>query len=273
MGNGVKERVQRQFGAAAERYVGSAVHAQGESLHVLVEELRPQRDWTALDIATGAGHCALALAPHVRTITAYDLTPAMLATAARLAAERGLRNLVTARGDAEQLPFDDASYDLVTCRLALHHFPHPERAAAEFARVLRPGGWLGFTDNVVVADRAAAAFYNTFERLRDPSHHEVLPLARLIDLFESAGLPVVATRRLTKEMEFQDWCDRQHVAAADRATLLDMARRVPPPLVPLLAPPLGRRHLLLHALGSRHRGAEAGLTGARRPTTKRSVSA
>src|ERR1051325_5266830 len=148
----VKERVQEQFGASAQAYVTSEVHALGESLQVLVDEVSPQASWSALDIATGAGHCALAFAPRVGRIVATDLTDEMLATAASLAAKRGVKNFETRKADAEDLPFDAGSFDLVMCRLAFHHFPHQERAVREMARVLRSGGRLGFTDNVVVSD-------------------------------------------------------------------------------------------------------------------------
>jgi ubiquinone/menaquinone biosynthesis C-methylase UbiE len=236
MGTTIKERVQEQFGRAAEAYAISDVHAQGESLGVLLREVQPRQDWEALDVATGAGHCALAFAPLVKHVTVVDLTEQMLDTAARLARERGVTNLAVRLGDAEELPFPDSSFDLVTCRLSFHHFPHPDRAMNELARVLRRGGRLGFADNVVVGDPDAAKYYNDFERLRDPSHHEVVPLARLIELIEGAGLHVLSARRLQKEFEFRGWCDRQSVAPADRERLLDMVRRLPPALEPLLAP-------------------------------------
>lgn len=231
-----KDRVQQQFGSAAGAYATSDVHARGESLSVLVEEVRPEPHWEALDVATGAGHCALAFAPLVREVTALDLTEPMLATALDLAAARGIRNVKARRADAEALPFATASFDLVTCRLAFHHFPAPDRAIAEMARVLRTGGCLGFTDNIVVQDQRAGTYYNDFERLRDPSHHEVLPMARLIELIESSGLFVTTVRRLSKEFEFESWCDRQNVSAPDRQRLLEMARQLPPGLAPLLAP-------------------------------------
>ena len=101
----------------------------------------------------------------------------MLAETARLAKERALSNVEIRDADAEALPFPDDAFDLVTCRLAFHHFPHPDTAVHEFARVLRPGGVLGFADNIAVEDATGAAFYNEYERLRDPSHHEVLPLS------------------------------------------------------------------------------------------------
>jgi ubiquinone/menaquinone biosynthesis C-methylase UbiE len=232
----LKERVQAQFGAAAEAYVTSDVHARGESLAVLLEEVRPDPRWEALDVATGAGHCALAFAPRVKRVVATDLTREMLDKAARLASQRGVTNLETRPADAEALPFPDGSFDLVTCRLAFHHFPRPQVAASEFARVLKPGGALGLTDNITVLDPEAAAAYNRFEKLRDPSHHEVLPLARLIERIEGAGLHVTSARRLVKGFDFEEWADRQHVSPGDKERLVEMLRRIPPALVPLLSP-------------------------------------
>jgi len=231
-----KERVRAQFGRAAAAYATSDVHAHGDSLGLLLSLVAPEPAWVALDVATGAGHTALAMAPHVARVIATDLTPEMLAQTATLAQERGLVNVETRPGDAEALPFPDASFDLVTCRLAFHHFPHPDAAMREFARVLRPGGTLGFADNIAVEDADGAAFYNAYETLRDPSHHEVLPLSHLIALVERAGLHVVATRSFAKEFEFEPWADRMHCTPAVKRQLVEMLERVPAGARPLLAP-------------------------------------
>jgi ubiquinone/menaquinone biosynthesis C-methylase UbiE len=189
-----------------------------------------------LDVATGAGHTALAFAPHVAHIIATDLTPEMLHKTAELAAQRGLSNIETRPADAEALPFDDASFDLVTCRIAMHHFPTPRQALAEFARVLKPGGLLGLTDNITVPDKQAAGYYNAYEKLRDPSHNWVYPLVRLQAMVEDAGLAVEATRDLSKELEFHEWADRMRVSAANKEKLLEMMRHIPEALQPLFAP-------------------------------------
>ncbi|MBX9791985.1 MAG: methyltransferase domain-containing protein [Pirellulales bacterium] len=236
MTESIKQKVQDQFGVAAADYATSDVHAKGESLGRLLALLNPQPAWQALDVATGAGHMALALAPHVARIVASDLTSEMLETTARLARERGLTNVELLRADAEHLPVEDASLDLVSCRLAFHHFPRPDVAAAEMARIVWPGGWLAFTDNVTVADRAAADYYNAYEKLRDPSHYRVDSQAEIVGRFERAGFEILASERLSKEFEFHGWADRQRVSPADKERLLDMMRRIPPVLEPLFAP-------------------------------------
>jgi ubiquinone/menaquinone biosynthesis C-methylase UbiE len=236
MSDEIKAKVQAQFGPSSDAYATSDIHAKGESLAVLIELVQPQPDWQAVDVATGAGHTALAFAPHVARVIATDLTAQMLAKTAELAAQRGLANVETRPADAEALPFDDASFDLVTCRLAFHHFPNPRQAISEFARVLKPGGVLGFTDNIVVPDKQAAGYYNAYEKLRDPSHNWVYPLVRLQAMFEEAGLKVEATRELSKELEFHGWADRQHVSDANKEKLLEMMRHIPELLQPLFAP-------------------------------------
>ena len=91
---------------------------------------------------------ALAFAPHVAQVVATDITPEMLAEAAKLAAQQGLANVETATADAEALPFADASFDLVSCRIAPHHFANVPRFVAEAARVLKPGGTFALVDNI-----------------------------------------------------------------------------------------------------------------------------
>ena len=135
-----KTLVQHQFGANAANYSTSAVHAKGASLARLVNLVKPGKDWIVLDIATGAGHTAAAFAPHVAKVIASDLTPEMLEEAHKLAKAKGLANMETATADAEQLPFGDRSFDLVTCRIAPHHFPDVAAFVAESWRVLKSGG-------------------------------------------------------------------------------------------------------------------------------------
>jgi ubiquinone/menaquinone biosynthesis C-methylase UbiE len=236
MSDELKDKTRTQFGASADAYATSDIHARGESLAMLLELVKPQGDWRALDVATGAGHTALAFAPYVAHIVAADLTEEMLAKTAEMAAERGLTNLETRVADAEQLPFEEAALDLVTCRLAFHHFPNPRQAISEFARVLKRGGVLGFTDNIVVPDKQAAGYYNAYEKLRDPSHHWVYPLVRLQAMFEEAGLGIQATHQLSKELEFHAWADRQHASEAVKEKLLEMMRNIPAALEPLFVP-------------------------------------
>src|SRR3989454_12725199 len=135
-----KAQVQDYFSRTAESYVGSFSHRAGDDLQRLIElgEWNPQLQ--ALDIATGGGHTALAVAPYVAQITVTDLTPRMLEKAREYLLAQGVTNAQFQVADAEQLPFPAVSFDRVTCRIAPHHFPHTAQAVQEAARVLKPGG-------------------------------------------------------------------------------------------------------------------------------------
>src|SRR5690348_3992250 len=123
----IHEQVKSQFGPVAERYTTSSTHANPEELARLVRLAQPRPLDRVLDIATGAGHAALALAPHVAEVVAYDLTAAMLDEVNRNADRRCLHNIETRQGAAECLPFEEASFDIVTVRIAAHHFAEIRR--------------------------------------------------------------------------------------------------------------------------------------------------
>ncbi|HTY89935.1 MAG TPA: methyltransferase domain-containing protein [Methanocella sp.] len=231
-----KEKVREQFGVSADAYAKSEVHAKGESLSLLVGLAGPRKEWRALDIATGAGHTALAIAPHVERIVAADITREMLQKASELASSRGIKNFDACMADVESLPFRDASFDMVTCRIALHHFSDAQAAVRETARVLKPGGVFGLDDNIVIGDAQAEEHYNAFEKIRDPSHNRAFTLPALQSMLEGEGLEVTSTCRLSKEVEFHDWADRQHVSGPDKERLMDMLHDLPPALRTMLEP-------------------------------------
>ena len=242
-----KELVQQQFGANAAAYLTSTVHAKGASLARLVELVAPRKDWIALDVATGAGHTAAVFAPHVAKVIASDLTPEMLEQARKLAAEKSLANMETAIADAEALPFRDASFDLVTCRIAPHHFPRIAKFLTEVHRVLKPSGTFALVDNVspdaettpgFTADEltAAGAAYNAFEKLRDPSHGRALATAEWLGLMAEAGLDLVHREHAAKGMDFESWVKTMNVPAETVPRLAAMLDDASPALKAFLKP-------------------------------------
>jgi len=242
-----KSLVQERFGANAAQYATSSVHATGASLTRVVELVAPRPDWHALDIATGAGHMALAFAPHVARVTASDITPEMLTETAKLAAGKGIANLDTKLADAEALPFPDGQFDLVSSRIAPHHFPNQPRFLAEVHRVLKPGGTFALVDNVAPdtdttpgfsADQLAAAdvAYNVFEKIRDPSHGRALTSAGWRGLVAAAGFEVRHQEIMLKAMMFKAWCRNMSVPPALAADLAAMLAHAEPCLAAFLQP-------------------------------------
>jgi ubiquinone/menaquinone biosynthesis C-methylase UbiE len=249
-----KSLVQQQFGAHAAAYATSAVHATGASLGRLVELVAPQAHWRALDIATGAGHTAAAFAPHVARVVASDVTAEMLEEAGKLAAARGLANMETARADAEALPFPDAAFDLVTCRIAAHHFPDVASFVAETWRVLAGGGTFALVDNIAPDAQSTPGFtaaelrdagltYNAFEKIRDPSHGRCLGMAEWGEVLADTGFAVLHTERLAKDMEFAPWAERMGTDAATVARLRAMLTTGTPALQAFLKPRLEQDQL------------------------------
>ncbi|MDX2158122.1 MAG: methyltransferase domain-containing protein [Hyphomicrobiaceae bacterium] len=242
-----KELVQRQFGANAAAYLTSTVHAKGASLARLVELVGPKSSWVALDVATGAGHTAAQFAPHVARVVASDLTPEMLAQVRKLAAEKGLANMETTIADAEAMPFPDQHFDLVTCRIAPHHFSSIAMFLSEVRRVLKPGGVFALVDNVSPDEettpgfssaelRDAAIAYNAFEKVRDPSHGRALPTAEWLELMSEVGLELVHREHAPKAMDFASWVKTMNVPAETVPQLAAMLDEASPALRAFLKP-------------------------------------
>ena len=216
--NGLRSEVRKRFGARSSDYRTSAVHAGGADLDRLIALVAPTAADRALDIATGAGHVALALARAGANVTACDLTPGMLKEAGgNLAANGVTAELVLA--DALDLPFAGTSFDIVTARMAPHHFLDPAAFVAEVARVLRPGGRFGLEDQVAPGHTAAATTINQFEKLRDPSHHRQLPVADWESLIAAAGLAVRHAEVFDKQVEFDWWTSIQNASEEIRHTI------------------------------------------------------
>jgi ubiquinone/menaquinone biosynthesis C-methylase UbiE len=233
-----KSLAQQRFGRAAADYATSEVHAKGASLARLVELTEPKPHWRVLDVATGAGHTALAFAPHVAKVTATDITEEMLAETRKLAKARGLTNVKALTAKAEDLPFPDASFDLVVCRLAAHHFRKIGVFLSEAFRVLMPGGMIGIVDNVAPdsaiasgrdADevRHCASLFNAFKKLSDPSHVRCLGLMEWRAVLTEAGFTVTHDEVLDKEIEFETWVLRMRSSEATTARLKEMLREEP----------------------------------------------
>ena len=202
-----KSLSQEQFGKNAAHYLTSTPHATGKSLQRLVDLTSPQKSWRVLDIATGGGHVAYTFAPHVARVWATDITQEMLDMVKLEAAKRGLANLRTTYAKAEALPFEDESFELVTCRVAPHHFDSIPEFLAETRRVLKPGGTLAIVDNVV-APGPVGDYVNAFERLRDPSHLRAWTMDEWREAIKAAGFTLGFDEQLFKKMEFKSWAAR-----------------------------------------------------------------
>ena len=211
-----KDRVREEFTRQAEAFAAVAVLHNRERLDRLVNAVNPAPDARALEIATGPGHIAMAMAERCREVIAVDLTDAILAVAERARRERGLANLRFQRADADQLPFADAEFDIVFCRFAFHHFEDPTVACREMARVCRVGGRVAVEDLAASEVPERAAFQDQFERLRDPSHTRALSLSALARLFGACALEIETAYSSEVVQPVEYWMSYSHTPP-DRA--------------------------------------------------------
>jgi ubiquinone/menaquinone biosynthesis C-methylase UbiE len=222
------QRVQAQFGAIAASYVTSAGHAGGEDLDRLVDWGRALRPRRVLDVATGGGHTARAFAELGARVTAFDLTEPMLRTARGFLESRGIGAAGFVLGDVEALPFRPATFDVVTCRIAAHHFANVGGAIRQIAAMLRPGGSFLLQDILGHDDAAAATFITEVERRRDPTHVRSYRAAEWKALLRGAGLTVIDEAVIRKTRPWEEWTTRTRMTPEHRAALDDFVRAAPP---------------------------------------------
>ncbi|CAG0991705.1 putative methyltransferase YcgJ [Myxococcaceae bacterium] len=221
------ESIRRQFSAASAAYAVSAVHRGGPDLDALIAAAGEIRGRRVLDVGAGAGATALAFVERGAEVTALDATPAMLETLATEATRRGLVPPSARIGDAAALPFEDAAFDLVTCRVCAHHFADVRAAIAEMARVLRPGGLLLVEDSISYEDDVQDTWLNAIELLRDPSHVRNHAVSEWLAMLAAAGLDARHLSTFGVRLEFDDWTARMNVAPADRERLLALLVSAP----------------------------------------------
>jgi len=165
-----EDAVRRIFGERSTFYSRSAVHKDPEVLKRIVELTNPRPDSLALDVATGSGHTAAALAPHVASVVCADITPQMIREAQKISFAQGLGNMHFCLADAHSLPFTDDAFNIVTCRRAAHHFSDIKKALREVRRVLQPNGILVVDDRSVPEDDFVDSCMNELDCLHDESH-------------------------------------------------------------------------------------------------------
>jgi ubiquinone/menaquinone biosynthesis C-methylase UbiE len=208
----VPEDVRARFAPVAQNYSRSKFHASSERLLEVLDLAQPQTGDVVLDVATGTGNTALAIAPYARLVVGLDVTREMLDVARRLTAERSIANAEWIMGDAARLPFEDQSFDLYTVRAAPHHFHDVDAFLAEAYRVLRPGRHAAFIDCAPPA--AARDVLEEVEIRRDPSHIHSLTVDEWVERIESAGFVVDVAGDRELDWDYEDWMKTMAVAPA-----------------------------------------------------------
>jgi len=184
----------------ADAFRESPTHREGPDLDLLIEWCEPGHDVKVLDVATGGGHVARRLREEGCTVITVDPAP-------------GMKPDVVA--SAEELPFADGSFDVVTCRIAAHHFQDIRAAVAEMARIAQRV--VVIEDNVFIDDAVEEA-----ERLRDPTHVRCYSEDEWKELLTAAGLEVEQVERFDRHPLVDDWLARVETPPADGARVREL---------------------------------------------------
>ncbi|HWF18046.1 MAG TPA: class I SAM-dependent methyltransferase [Verrucomicrobiae bacterium] len=226
--NDVQKAAQEQFAKQSHRYGRGHILENVEDVRDAVEKLRLPAKAQVLDVATGGGHTGLFIASLGHEVTLADLAQPMLERAAQTAAERGLK-VETRQHSAEQLPYPDGQFDLVTCRVAAHHFSSPADFIRETARVLKPGGFFLLIDGSVADDESEAEeWLHNVEKLRDPSHHRFLTPRGWSELCERNGLKVrSAELHPFKQPDLNWYFETAATSPENRKQVLELVAKAP----------------------------------------------
>ncbi|HKC19965.1 MAG TPA: class I SAM-dependent methyltransferase [Candidatus Dormibacteraeota bacterium] len=216
--------VRESFRNVAANYTRSTFHTASERLQEVLDVAEPRAGDVALDVATGTGNTAFALAPFVRRVVGLDLTREMLDQARRIAAERSIANADWVIGDATDLPFVDASFDLYVVRAAPHHFHDLDAFLAEALRVLKPGRAAAFVD--CAPPQPARDVLHEVEMRRDPSHVQSLTVDEWVSRLERAGFEVESAKARELDWNYDEWMANMAVGqdlAAELAGVIERA--------------------------------------------------
>lgn len=174
--------VRQSFKKQAEKFV--AYHmSKVEYTDYLIQKIAATGEEHALEVAAGTCICGRALAPYVKDITCLDMTEEMLAQGIRLAEESHIENIYFQSGNAEKLPYEPETFDLVITRLSFHHFDNPEKPFEEMKRVLKKGGKMVVWD-MEAAEEPLREIDDKIENMRDPSHTRILSREEFEEMFK-----------------------------------------------------------------------------------------
>jgi ubiquinone/menaquinone biosynthesis C-methylase UbiE len=211
----IQQAAREQFDRQSRNYGRSHILADVSDVDAALAHVKLPTRGRVLDVACGGGHTGLHLASLGHDVTAADLSEAMLERVREAAAERGLQ-VTTRQHPAEEMPYDAESFDLVTCRIAPHHFSSPAAFVSEAARVLKRFGYFLLIDGSVPDNEPAAeAWLHEVEKFRDPSHARLLSRSVWQQLCGDSGLSVLHAELRTLKQPDLEWYFETAATPAD----------------------------------------------------------
>lgn len=215
------ELIHRSFEIQAPNFNSASMNfSDKDYLNYILSSVKPCKTDIMLEVAAGTCACGRAFAPLLQTVVCLDTTAAMLQVGKQAAQDSHLANMVFVKGNAEELPFLDDSFDILFSRLAFHHFTDTENVFREMVRVLKPGGKFVFID-MEAAEESLRKTEDEIETLRDPSHVKNLSREEMLELFSIYNLSVEKCEITEMPTCLNNWLDLTKTPDNIRQTIYD----------------------------------------------------
>ncbi len=185
------------FDDSAMNYFESSDHKIGDDLDFCKRYFKGIKFNKLLDVATAAGHFSKVFKANLKVVT--DISINMLKVAKE---KNALKNVVLC--NAEEMPFNNNVFDIVTCRIALHHFHYPSNFFKETYRVLKKNGFFVLIDNIVDIDEY---YLNKIELIRDKTHIKSLTVQEILSLADKK-FRLLSFKNIFKKHNFYEWATR-----------------------------------------------------------------
>ena len=198
-------KAQEQFAKRSQAYAKNCALSNEDNLKRIIELTAPSGTDRLLDVATGTGFLAFEFAKHVSEVIGVDLTVEMLAIAKEYKADNNIKNVIFELADVDSIPFEDNSFDIVSCRFAFHHFIHPEKAISEMTRVLKHGGKLVLSDITSSEDITKSEYQNEMETIRDPSHVKNYQSSEIKQMLNDRGFEILHFEGWPADFTLNEW--------------------------------------------------------------------
>ena len=198
-----QSQVRELFGKKSKQYARSSLLIDQKNLALVMDLAGISERDRVLDVATGTGYMAMAVANIGAEVIATDFTLEMLLEAR--AALEGRHKAELALADADRLAFAADVFDAVTCRVSIHHFANPQLAIGEMARVCKSGGRVVIMDVVSSEDKLKSDLHNEMGKLRDPSEVRQWRRSEIEQMVKEVGLTVTKVESWSHVMAFDEW--------------------------------------------------------------------
>jgi len=214
--------IKNNFGSKAINYRLSSTHSNLIDLERMIDFLKPKPDDMVLDVATGAGHTAVAFARNKCSVVAIDITKEMILEAKKTLLHSNVYGVEFLEADVHRLPFKDETFDIVACRFAAHHFYNIQKALQEMCRVLKPKAKLYVLDCSVIDGEEIERQINRLEVLRDNSHVCSYSKRQWIDLLKSLPVKIDYINLIKTQYKLPEWFDRMGTSADNRQKIFEL---------------------------------------------------